>query len=306
MPLASSCSSCYFGDENHSRHHQNNTGDDIVKVVHQKEGSVAERRWGKSRLRRAAEKRGYTVSNPQFDAYVDEGLIPPGEGPEGKLHWLPEVVDMLLAIRGLGETVRPLPRRLIHLYCHPLFIQHMDAERIRTAEMTIVPSIVDADPKMLFVYANALALERAEASAGDYRAVALLPVFEELTPPPAALWAGILSVYDPSGFAWTLPRAYDQADALAILPEAPPFAELVTMLTVRLVVAYTLFAIRREQQNGLLAEATANPAMVEMKPFITELGAERIITELGEDAAAMPAARPPLPRRRAAKTKRPA
>lgn len=226
---------------------------------------MAERRWGKSRLRRAAEKRGYTVSNPQFDAYVDEGLIPPGEGPEGKLHWLPEVVDMLLAIRALGETVRPLPRRLIHLYRHPLFIQHMDAERIRVAMMTISSSIVDADAKMRIVHAAALTRERAEAKAGYPRAAALLPIFDGWTLPPAALWAGILSVYDSSGFAWTLPRAYDEADALAALPDVPPFAEVVTMLTVRLVVAYTLFAIRREQQNGVLAEATAEPVLVAAK-----------------------------------------
>lgn len=49
-----------------------------------------------------------------------------------------------------------------------------------------------------------------------------------------------------------------------------------------------------------------DPTLVETEPFITELGAERIITELGEDATVMPAAGAPLPRQRAAKTKRPA
>ncbi len=82
---------------------------------------MTERPWGKSRLRRAAEKRGYLVSNPQFNSYVAAGLIPPGEGRAGKLHWSPEVVDLLCAIRALSETVRPLPRRVIVLYPNDLF-----------------------------------------------------------------------------------------------------------------------------------------------------------------------------------------
>ncbi len=105
---------------------------------------MAERRWGKSRLRRAAEQHGYKLSNQQFDAYVEEGLIPPGRGPEGRLCWSPEVLDLLDVIHGLGTTVRPLPRRIIALYGDRLF-PHITREQVGWALYEVIRRLEKPD-----------------------------------------------------------------------------------------------------------------------------------------------------------------
>lgn len=216
---------------------------------------MTERPWGKSRLRRAAEKRGYAVSNQQLDAYVDEGLIPPGEGPKEKQWWPPEVVEMLISIRALGETVRPLARRVITLYGTPPFEEAITAERLRAGMMRIVPSIENAEQKMAIVHAAALKDERKQAVLGDGHAVALVSVLHDWQPPSPDLWAGILSTYPPPAFAWIALRWYTQARTLIAQPDMPPFEETVTMLAVRGVWAYTQMIVNRERESGMFSFA---------------------------------------------------
>jgi len=98
----------------------------------------------KTKLRRSAEAQGFAITREQFDHYFDEGLLPQ---PDENGCWSLEVVDMLLAIRALGETVRPLPRRLIHLYGHPLF-PHITREQVYAAALEIGRKMENPDAKM--------------------------------------------------------------------------------------------------------------------------------------------------------------
>ncbi len=101
-------------------------------------------RYSENRLRESTGAQGFPVTHAQFHNFLDTGLIPqPGKDKK----WEPCVVDMLLAIRALGETVRPLPRRVIHFYGDPLF-PHIRWEQVYTAALETGRGITDPKDKM--------------------------------------------------------------------------------------------------------------------------------------------------------------
>ncbi len=220
---------------------------------------MAERPWGKSRLRRTAEQRGYTVSNQQLDSYVETGLIPPGEGPKGKEHWYPDVVDRLVAIRQLGETIRPLSRRVIHLYNPGLTFTTEDALWHAIQDTT---PIVEQDD------------ERRDAT---MRRVsdALLPLTivrgklpADWQPPPAKTWRGLVHLYGLAIARQHIPRWYqwahrEIADSLADIP----FDERVVLVALcDLAMLFTVAVERTVSEQGWPTDEQVpiNPALEAM------------------------------------------
>ncbi len=183
-------------------------------------------RYGTSRLRASAEAQGYPVTGEQFRDYLNAGLLPPGEGPGVRKTWPPEVVDMLLAIRALGETVRPLGRRVICLYGHPLF-PHITPERVGAAMVAILPTMRDASVKLTLLRAANEELQHGKT-------------FEVLCfeHPAHERWPAILELLAPlvplqiDGWYAQVRRLESQADVYLLQPDgAPiPFEEQVTLL----------------------------------------------------------------------------
>lgn len=103
-----------------------------------------------NRLREYAKARGYPVTHAQFWDFVTAGLLPPSGDPP---RWDTDVLDLLLAVRALGETVRPLARRTIILYGNPIFRAKNtpSAETLWAAMQAVLPTIDEPGAKMVAV-----------------------------------------------------------------------------------------------------------------------------------------------------------
>jgi len=99
------------------------------------------------RLREEVQRRGFALGHHQFDGYVDAGLIPP---PDAQGRWQPDVVEMLVALREVSDTVRMLPRRLLYFSADPRFA-HITADRVYVATLAFAPTMDHATAKTRLV-----------------------------------------------------------------------------------------------------------------------------------------------------------
>ncbi len=136
--------------------------------------------WG---AREGSRRRGFSVSHEQFHSYLDTGLLSPSD-EHGR--WFPDVVDRLIAIRTLSETVRSLPRRVIYLYSPGITFTTEDAlwHAIQDATPIVEQDDECRDATMRRVFDALLPMTTARER---------LP--PDWQPPPAKTWRGLIHLY---------------------------------------------------------------------------------------------------------------
>lgn len=183
--------------------------------------------WG---AREAARMQGIPVSHEQFHSYLDTGLLPP---PNEKGRWEPNIAEMLLTIRALGETVRPLPRRLIRLYGHRLF-DHITREQVYTAALEVGRGMDNPNGKMGMVDAAMQRIAPVHEMAPNDEMLQEVAKKQAQQPPTHEEWLGALRLGLPlfterveewRAWAGYLLHANVSADGSPI-----PYEELVTLI----------------------------------------------------------------------------
>lgn len=181
-------------------------------------------------LRRRAGQQDVPVSGKQFASYVSWGLLPERDGGG----WAEPDIGRLVRIRKLGESVRPLHRRVI-------LLRDLDfptpPDRLRQAMVDTVPSIAAALKKMRALY-RAIQVLHGETTPAD---AARLSVPHDWRPPERGRWLRSLRWPTDEAFEAIAGSVYSEAHALTRNPRVAssglladiPFEELVVLLMTR-------------------------------------------------------------------------
>ena len=177
-------------------------------------------RYTENRLREYAKAQGYPVTHAQFWDFVNAGLLPPPGDPP---RWDTDVLDLLLAIRALGETVRPLARRTIILYGNPLFRAENtpSAETLWAAMQAVLPTIDMPDTKMTAV----LDMRSEDASVPP-------DMFPLWTATSAETWGYLFRILSLDAVRSRIPLWYGFADAATESLATIPYEERVILFAI--------------------------------------------------------------------------
>jgi hypothetical protein len=192
---------------------------------------------------RAAKTPGNPISARQFNDARRWGAIP---DPDDQGRWPAQAARWLERFAALGETVRPLPRRILRLRCELSDVPVPHAT-LREAMLAIRPTIKAPGRKMKQI--DVACVKWGRFSAGlieDEMLAALVSPKREAVwlPPESGRWDELLRTGPTIFFAWCMGQAfYEHAPILAFARhweselagqiEKIPIEERMTILTIR-------------------------------------------------------------------------